>query len=39
VRKNGIRGTSIHKKTPHRELVNQMDQLAGGDGVDPTPGY
>jgi hypothetical protein len=36
VRKDRIRGTSNHKITPHRELVNQ---LAGGNGIDPMLGH
>jgi hypothetical protein len=34
MRKNGVACASIHKKTPVRQLVDDVDQRARDDGVE-----
>ncbi len=37
VREDAIAGASIYKKTPARNLILDVDQAAGGDGVEAPP--
>ena len=37
MRKNAVGGAGINQKTPLGELVCDVNQLAGGNGVDKTP--
>jgi hypothetical protein len=37
VRENGVASAGVDEKTPVRQLVHNMDQGAGGDGVETPP--
>ncbi len=37
VRKDGKTGSGIYKETPVRNVVFDMDEFAGGDGVEGPP--
>ena len=37
VREDAIAGAGIYKKTPARNLILDVDQAAGGDGVEAPP--
>ncbi len=37
MRENGVASAGVDEKTPVRQLVHNMDQGAGGDGVETPP--